>query len=117
MELIDESVLRPGRFGTHIFVPPPSEVERGEIARIQLDGVTLAAGNKMQDLISLVVKSSKGWSGADLKALFDEAKMAVVMGQRKGLARKDLELVLKLSVSKQKPAAKALAKKKPAARR
>ncbi len=118
MELIDESVLRPGRFGTHIFVPPPSDAERGEIARIQLDGVTLAAGNKMQDLISLVVKSSKGWSGADLKSLFDEAKMAVVMGQRKGLARKDLELVLKLSVSKHKPAAKAGAKKKkPAARR
>jgi len=95
IELIDDSALRPGRFGTHIFVPLPSEAERVAIAGIQLAGVSMAPGSKAQDVAAHVAKVTEGWSGAELKALFDEAKMAVVMEQRKGMEHRDIDLVLK----------------------
>lgn len=95
IELIDDSVLRPGRFGTHIFVPLPSEAERAQIARLQLAGVALVSGNTLEDLAALAAGATEGWSGAEIKSLFDEAKMQVVMAQRTALERRDLEDMLK----------------------
>src|SRR5262249_4511830 len=38
VDLIDPSVLRPGRFGTHVYVPLPDPLGRREIVEIQLRG-------------------------------------------------------------------------------
>ena len=70
---LDAAFLRPGRFDRMVFVPPPDEVARAEIAEIhsrekpvvQFDAAALA-------------KKTEGFSGADLRAVFDLAVEATL---------------------------------------
>lgn len=65
---LDSAFLRPGRFDRLIFVPPPDEGAREEIIRI------MAAGKPVAGLDPLALaKKVKDFSGADLKAVFDQA--------------------------------------------
>lgn len=65
---LDSAFLRPGRFDRLVFVPPPDTAARAEIAEIhsrekpvvQFDAEALA-------------KKTEGFSGADLRAVFDLA--------------------------------------------
>jgi len=65
---IDPAFRRPGRFDRTLFVPPPDQSAREEIVRLmsrdkpvgELDGVQIA-------------RKTDGFSGADLKAMFDLA--------------------------------------------
>ncbi|HWP28947.1 MAG TPA: AAA family ATPase [Chloroflexota bacterium] len=75
LDLIDPSVLRPGRFSTHILVPLPEEADRAEILRIHLRGVPLAADSPLEAIVGYLVPRTAGWSGADLRLLCDEAKL------------------------------------------
>ncbi len=65
---LDGAFLRPGRFDRLIFVPPPDQVAREEILRIH---------SKEKPVVSLeeaaVAKRCDGFSGADLRAVFDRA--------------------------------------------
>lgn len=78
---LDSAFLRPGRFDRLIFVPPPDAKAREQIIKIHskekpvvtLDGATLA-------------KKTDGFSGADIRAVFDhatEAKLEEAMKQGK----------------------------------
>jgi ATP-dependent 26S proteasome regulatory subunit len=70
---LDSAFLRPGRFDRMVFVPPPDEPARAEIVEIHarekpvtgLDAPALA-------------KRTEGFSGADLKAVFDQAVEATL---------------------------------------
>jgi transitional endoplasmic reticulum ATPase len=75
LDLIDASVLRPGRFSTHIRVPLPNDAERAEILRIHLEGVPLSANSSLDQLLDHLVPRTRGYSGADLRLLCDEAKL------------------------------------------
>lgn len=65
---LDSAFLRPGRFDRLIFVPPPDQEAREEILRIHA---------KEKPVVSLeeanVARKCDGFSGADLKAVFDRA--------------------------------------------
>lgn len=65
---LDSAFLRPGRFDRLIFVPPPDEPARAEIIRIMAEGKPItgldAAG---------LARKLKDFSGADIKAVFDQA--------------------------------------------
>ncbi|MBU0756720.1 MAG: ATP-binding protein, partial [Nanoarchaeota archaeon] len=62
--LIDNALLREGRMGDSIFVPPPDRQGRTEILRIILEKTP------KDDLdLSIIADATKGFSGADLKAL------------------------------------------------
>jgi transitional endoplasmic reticulum ATPase len=75
LDLIDPSVLRPGRFSTHIRVPLPNDAERAEILRIHLEGVPLSASSTLDQLLEQLVPRTRGYSGADLRLFCDEAKL------------------------------------------
>lgn len=65
---LDSAFLRPGRFDRLIFVPPPDEAARTEIVRI------MAKGKPVKDLDpASLAKRLKEFSGADIKAAFDQA--------------------------------------------
>jgi len=65
---IDPAFRRPGRFDRIIFVPTPDEQARVEIIQI------LAKDKPVSHLdAQAVAKKTKDFSGADLKALFDQA--------------------------------------------
>ncbi len=87
---MDSALRRPGRFDRVLFVPPPDEASRAEILRV------LCAGKPISSVDPAVVaKKTKGFSGADLKAVVDmavEAKLseALKRGQVQPLSTRDL---------------------------
>src|SRR4029077_16762361 len=65
IDLIDPSILRPGRFGVHIPVGLPDIQERKDILRIGLK-TAKASGSALDDLIDEVAPLTSGFSGARL---------------------------------------------------
>src|SRR5687768_406104 len=87
---VDPAFRRPGRFDRILFVPPPDAPARAAILRAMLKG-------KPQGDIDFdaVAKKSDGFSGADLKAVVDQAieaklKDAMKTGRLEPLGTKDL---------------------------
>jgi transitional endoplasmic reticulum ATPase len=68
-DLIDASLLRPGRLDLVIYISPPDEKARLEIIRILTSVMPISPDINLED----VAKSTKGFSGADLVALCREA--------------------------------------------
>jgi SpoVK/Ycf46/Vps4 family AAA+-type ATPase len=65
---VDPAFRRPGRFDRVLFVPPPDQPARAAILRIHL------AGKPVRDIdYDAVAKKTDGFSGADLKAVVDQA--------------------------------------------
>ena len=87
---LDSAFRRPGRFDRIIFVPPPDAEARAAILRVMLKGKPLGTVDYM-----LVAKKTKGFSGADLKALSDTAienklRDAMKTGAPEPITTKDL---------------------------
>lgn len=77
---LDGAFLRPGRFDRIIFVPPPDRAAREEIAKIHAKGKPLSDFDPAD-----IAKRTEGFSGADLKAVFDQAtEAALTEAMRKG---------------------------------
>ncbi|MGQ9469732.1 MAG: CDC48 family AAA ATPase [Nitrososphaerales archaeon] len=73
-DLIDISLLRPGRLDLLIYVPPPDERARLDILRILTSRMPLADDLRLEDIASM----TKGFSGADMDALCREAAIIVM---------------------------------------
>jgi SpoVK/Ycf46/Vps4 family AAA+-type ATPase len=65
---LDSAFLRPGRFDRLVFVPPPDTEAREEIIKIMAEGKPVS-GLDAQGL----AKRVEEFSGADIKAVFDQA--------------------------------------------
>ncbi|CAL8998428.1 unnamed protein product [Prunus brigantina] len=82
-DLMDPAVLRPGRFGKHMYVPLPNEDERGFILKA-------LARNKPTDssvnLSEIGQSACENFTRADLAALMHEAAMAAVEEKLTSLA-------------------------------
>ncbi|UCE09528.1 MAG: CDC48 family AAA ATPase [Candidatus Thorarchaeota archaeon] len=73
-DIIDPAVLRPGRFDSVIFVPPPDKDARLEILKVHTRRMPLDDDVSLEKLAEI----SEGFSGADLEGLSREAAMAAV---------------------------------------
>lgn len=73
-EILDEALLRPGRFTRHIPVDAPDIKGREEILKIHVKNVPLAPSVKLSEL----AKSMPGLVGADLANLVNEAALHAV---------------------------------------
>ena len=74
IDLIDPSVLRPGRFGVHIAVGMPDAADRAEILRIGLRMPKVEPGKGIDAIVAKVAPMTEGFSGARLRQLADAAK-------------------------------------------
>lgn len=72
-DLLDPALLRPGRLEVHIEIPVPSETARHQILEVHtrslIENSLLAKSVNLKQLATLTV----GFSGADLKALVNQA--------------------------------------------
>ena len=75
VDLVDSSVLRPGRLGTRIFVPLPNLEDRADILRLYLEPARLDSAQHAIELTKRLAASTEGFSGAELKSLCEEAKL------------------------------------------
>jgi transitional endoplasmic reticulum ATPase len=70
-DIVDQAVLRPGRFDRLIYVPEPDEKARLEIFKLYTKEMPLAKDIDLQQLGGM----TKSYSGADIEALSREAAM------------------------------------------
>ncbi|MEM2478703.1 MAG: CDC48 family AAA ATPase [Candidatus Pacearchaeota archaeon] len=84
-DILDSSLLRPGRFDKLIFIGPPDEASRLEILKIHTKDMPLA---KNVDLAALA-KLTENYSGADLAAICKEAGLAAL---RENMNAKEVKL-------------------------
>jgi transitional endoplasmic reticulum ATPase len=84
-DLIDTSLLRPGRLDLIQYIAPPDDKARLEIMKILTSRMPLAADFNLED-ISL---STKGFSGADLLALCREAAVNAMRNKEDIICKDD----------------------------
>ncbi|HEX7031531.1 MAG TPA: CDC48 family AAA ATPase [Nitrososphaera sp.] len=91
-DLIDTSLLRPGRLDLIIYVGPPDEKARQEILRIVTQAMPLGSD---VDLAS-IAQSTKSFSGADLVALCREAAVNAMQGKSDVVSNADFAKAIRL---------------------
>ncbi|WP_458403136.1 proteasome-activating nucleotidase [Methanobrevibacter sp.] len=84
-DILDEALLRPGRFDRTIEVPNPNKISRQKILEIH------TARMKLDENIDFDMMSeiTEGFSGADLKAVCTEAGMFAIRSERRKVISKD----------------------------
>jgi len=70
-DIIDQSLLRPGRFDRLILTPAPDTKTREEILKIHTKNMPLGSNVNLKD----IAEKTNGFSGADIEALCREAAM------------------------------------------
>lgn len=70
-DIIDQALLRPGRFDRQILVPTPDEKTRWAVFKVHTTDVPIDSEINIKDL----AKETVGFSGADIEALVREAAM------------------------------------------
>jgi transitional endoplasmic reticulum ATPase len=78
IDLIDPSILRPGRFGVHIAVGLPDSQARREILRIAMRIARPDGDRALDAIIEALVPLTQEFSGAKLRQLCDEAKRIAI---------------------------------------
>lgn len=73
IDLVDPSVLRPGRLGTHFCLPLPNQEDRLEILEKEMRGLGFRLHS--DHLLVNLARQTAGCSGADIHALCVEARM------------------------------------------
>jgi transitional endoplasmic reticulum ATPase len=78
IDLIDPSILRPGRFGVHIAVGLPDAQARKQILRICLRTAISGGAKDFEAIIDAIAPLTEGFSGARLRQVCDEAKRTAI---------------------------------------
>jgi transitional endoplasmic reticulum ATPase len=86
IDLVDPSILRPGRFGVHIPVPLPTEADRRAILRLHLGGKMIEKTPEMDEIAAALAARTEGFSGARLRQVCQEAKRLAIRGVSAGQA-------------------------------
>jgi len=86
-DMLDEAILRPGRFDRLIEVPKPDAEGREHILRIHTRDMSVADDVDFADLAA----SLETYSGADIAALATEAGMFAIRDDRTEIRREDFD--------------------------
>ena len=86
-DMLDEAILRPGRFDRLIEVPKPDAEGRSRILDIHTEAMNVADDIDLRDLAA----DLDGYSGADIESLATEAGMFAIRDGRTEVRREDFE--------------------------
>ena len=89
-DILDEALLRPGRFDRIIKIPLPEEKARLKIINIHTAKMAIAKGVNYKKMAA----ETDGLSGADLRAVCVEAGMGAIKNKRIKVSYKDFTLAL-----------------------
>jgi len=84
-DILDDALLRPGRFDRVIDIPLPDDESREEILKVHLENI-----NTKKVQLRRVVEKTQGYSGAELKATCVEAGMIAIRDGRSVVVHSDL---------------------------
>jgi len=86
IDILDEALLRPGRFDRKIEIPPPTYEGRVDILKIH------AAKMNIKDVnIEEIARNTEGASGAALKTICMEAGMFAIREEKDSVSQKEFE--------------------------
>ena len=91
-DILDEALLRPGRFDRIIEIPLPNEEARKGILEINIEKMSTS-----NIKINSIIAATEGFSGADLKAMCVEAGMVAIRDRREKVLAKDFTSALKIT--------------------
>ena len=86
-DILDPALLRPGRFDRQIVVDAPDVIGREEILKVHSKGKPLASDVDL----SVIAKTTIGFSGADLENLMNEAALAAARRGEREITMFDIE--------------------------
>ena len=90
-DMLDEALLRPGRFDRKIYVPPPDDKSREQIIRMRLDRMPI----KDSDIdIQNLIDGSNGFSGAEIVAFISEAAILAIDNDEKEICQHYLKTAM-----------------------
>ncbi len=86
-DILDPALLRPGRFDRQIVVNAPDAKGREEILKVHSRAKPLASDVDL----SVLAKTTAGFTGADLENLMNEAALLAAKKKQKKITMKDIE--------------------------
>ncbi len=86
-DILDPALLRPGRFDRQVVVNYPDVKGREEILKVHSRGKPLAADVDL----SVLAKTTSGFTGADLENLMNEAALLAAKQNQKQISMADIE--------------------------
>lgn len=86
-DILDPALLRPGRFDRQVVVDAPDVIGREEILKVHSKGKPLASDVDL----SVIAKTTIGFSGADLENLMNEAALSAARRGEKEITMFDIE--------------------------
>ena len=89
-ELLDEALLRPGRFDRIVEVPMPDEDARLAILSVHTSDTPLTKGVSLESL----ARKTEGFSGAEIMSLVTEAGVTAISEGRKKVSKSDFSKAL-----------------------
>ena len=92
-ELLDEALIRPGRFDRDIDITLPELNERVDIYKVHLKPLTLNIDN-MDNLAMRLASLTPGFSGAQIMNVCNEAAILAVRSNHKYVTKKDFEMAV-----------------------
>ena len=86
-DILDQALLRPGRFDRRVYVGLPDVKGREDILRVHTRNKPLAPDVKLKT----IAQSTVGFSGADLENLVNEAALLAARRGRKAITEQEIE--------------------------
>jgi cell division protease FtsH len=86
-DVLDPALLRPGRFDREVVIDLPDVKGREEILRVHLKKVKVGADVD----VSVLARSTPGYSGADLAAIINEAAIMAALQKKDEVSMEHLE--------------------------
>ena len=86
-DILDNALLRPGRFDRQVYVGLPDIKGREEILKVHARGKMIAEDVKLAD----IAKGTIGFTGADLENLLNEAALLAARANKRFIAMDDIE--------------------------
>ncbi len=98
-DILDNALLRPGRFDRRVYVGLPDIKGRADILKVHARGKRLGDDVDLKD----IAKGTPGFTGADLENLLNEAALLAVRRKRKFILQKDIDdAILKVAMGPEK---------------
>ena len=88
-DILDDALLRPGRFDRIVTIPLPDEKGRKAILELHTSSMSTK-----RIKIQRIVDKTEGYSGAELKAVCVEAGMIAIRDKRSSITNDDLMLAV-----------------------
>jgi proteasome regulatory subunit len=98
-DILDEALLRPGRFDRIIEVPVPAYLGRVEIFKIHSRGMALKETIDFESLAS----RCEGATGADIRAICTEAGMWAIREERESVTMTDFDRAVEKVIGEDEP--------------